>query len=65
MDKGSVYNVMASSDTLDEMFVQFPALEIEERFSKTDINVILPDDPEYEDDFVEWCEENVLEFKLV
>jgi hypothetical protein len=57
----SVYNVMASAEKLKLLQETFPAIRVVDRFSPTDVNVSLPDDPSYEDRFVEFCEEHTIE----
>lgn len=53
---GSLYNIMAPTSVLDEVFSAFPDIEVTERFDACDINVDVP--IEDEDRFTDWCEEH-------
>jgi len=54
----SVYNVIGSVENLKRLREEFPEILVVDRFTSCDWNVELPENHDYEDKFVEWCENN-------
>ena len=57
------YNVIGSVETLNEMLSNFPSVRIDEKFSKTDWLVQVPED--VEDDFTDYLDDGGIEYKMV
>lgn len=57
------YNVQMTSDQKKALIDKFPSISVVDRWSANDWNVCMPAD--IVDDFMDWCEENNIECKLV
>lgn len=60
---GSLYNIMAPTSVLDEVFAAFPDIEVAERFDACDIEVSVPIDDE--DRFTDWCEDHDVAYEFI
>jgi hypothetical protein len=61
----TIYNVMGNNYNLVEMLKAFPCVVATDRFNPNDINVELPDDPDYEEKFLMYCEEHRIKTRFI